>query len=401
MPTIRPHNRRHARPTSVCDPVKDRERWPDQSSAPANRAARTSYAAVAAAKQAAAGREPDAGRPSTIDAQSCGSDPQPRTSLRRWSRPTTMAVMLDGTSSERSVLGRSIDGSAERIGDHVAPASVTEPRPEIWYRRKVRLIPAARELWVFRELIFTLAERDLRVRYKQAVLGIAWAVITPVVMMVLFTVVLNRFTKVNTNGAPYALFSYLGLLPWTFFSGALSSGGLSLVSNVALLNKLYCPREVFPIAAIADAAVDALIATLVLALLFPITGFAPKAQVFYLPLLLVVLVMFTIGVTVAVSSIVVYMRDLRLVLPVVIQLGLFATPVLYTPQSIFKSELLLVAYSVVNPLVPVIDGIRRTILQGKPPEWLPLGAGAASALVLMLAGFWLFKKMETGIADVA
>ena len=283
----------------------------------------------------------------------------------------------------------------------MAPASVTEPRPEIWYRRKVRLIPAARELWVFRELIFTLAERDLRVRYKQAVLGIAWAVITPVVMMVLFTVVLNRFTKVNTNGAPYALFSYLGLLPWTFFSGALSSGGLSLVSNVALLNKLYCPREVFPIAAIADAAVDALIATLVLALLFPITGFAPKAQVFYLPLLLVVLVMFTIGVTVAVSSIVVYMRDLRLVLPVVIQLGLFATPVLYTPQSIFKSELLLVAYSVVNPLVPVIDGIRRTILQGKPPEWLPLGAGAASALVLMLAGFWLFKKMETGIADVA
>jgi ABC-type polysaccharide/polyol phosphate export permease len=283
----------------------------------------------------------------------------------------------------------------------VALASATEPRREIWYRRKVRLIPAARELWAFRELVFTLAERDLRVRYKQAVLGIAWAVITPVVMMVLFTLVLNKFTKVNTNGAPYALFSYLGLLPWTFFSGALQAGGLSLVGNVPLLNKLYCPREVFPIAAIADAAVDALIATLVLAVLFPITGFAPKAQVFYLPLLLIVLLMFTLGVTIAVSSIVVYMRDLRLVLPVVIQLGLFATPVLYTPQSIFKSEALLVGYSVINPLVPVIDGIRRTILLGKPPEWLPLGAGAVSAFVCLLAGLWLFKKMETGIADVA
>lgn len=283
----------------------------------------------------------------------------------------------------------------------MALASATEPRREIWYRRKVRLIPAARELWAFRELVFTLAERDLRVRYKQAVLGIAWAVITPVVMMVLFTLVLNKFTKVNTNGAPYALFSYLGLLPWTFFSGALQAGGLSLVGNVPLLNKLYCPREVFPIAAIADAAVDALIATLVLAVLFPITGFAPKAQVFYLPLLLIVLLMFTLGVTIAVSSIVVYMRDLRLVLPVVIQLGLFATPVLYTPQSIFKSEALLVGYSVINPLVPVIDGIRRTILLGKPPEWLPLGAGAVSAFVILLAGLWLFKKMETGIADVA
>jgi ABC-type polysaccharide/polyol phosphate export permease len=309
--------------------------------------------------------------------------------------------MLDGTSAGESVVGQSVDGPLGRALDGAATPRPTEPRREIWFKRKVQLIPAARELWTFRELVFTLAERDLRVRYKQAVLGIAWAVITPVVMMVLFTVVLNRFTKVNTNGAPYALFSYLGLLPWTFFSGALSAGGLSLVGNVPLLNKLYCPREVFPIAAIADAAVDAVIATFVLILLFPITGFTPKAQAFYLPLLLLVMIMFTLGVTVAVSSIVVYMRDLRLVLPVVIQLGLFATPVLYTPQSIFKSEALLVGYSVINPLVPVIDGVRRCILLGQAPEWLPLGAGAVSSFVMMLAGFWLFKRMETGIADVA
>src|SRR5579862_6289464 len=197
-----------------------------------------------------------------------------------------------------------------------------QPRPEIWFRRRIRMIGALRELWTFRELILTLAERDLRVRYKQAVLGIAWAVITPVVMMVAFSVIFTKFTHVNTGGVPYPLFSYTGLLPWTFFSSALSVGGLSLVANQPLLNKLYCPREVFPIAGIADAMVDALIATCVLAVLFPIEGFAPKAQVFYLPLLLLVLFMFTLGVTLAVSAIVVFMRDLRLVLPLVIQLGL-------------------------------------------------------------------------------
>jgi ABC-2 type transport system permease protein/lipopolysaccharide transport system permease protein len=279
-----------------------------------------------------------------------------------------------------------------------APA---EPRPEIWFHRKVRLRTSVRELWAFRKLVYTLAERDIRVRYKQAVLGIAWALITPVVMMILFTLVFNKFAKVNTNGAPYALFTYLGLLPWTFFSTALGTGGLSLVSNTSLLNKLYCPREVFPIAAMADAAVDALIATCVLAILFPITGFAPKLTSFYIPVLLIVLVMFTLGVTLAVSTVVVYMRDLRLVLPVLIQLGLFATPVLYPASAVFKTQPVLIAYSVINPLVPVIDGLRRCVLFGKPPDWVPLGAATASAALYLLAGFWLFKKMETGIADVA
>lgn len=299
--------------------------------------------------------------------------------------------------------GRPLDapGVHTRAGNGSAAALPAEPRREIWFRRKVGLLHATKELWTFRELAVTLAERDLRIRYKQAVLGIAWAVITPVTMMILFTLLFNKFAKVDTSGAPYALFSYLGLLPWTFFAASLQSGGLSLVGNVPLLNKLYCPREVFPIAAIADAAIDALIATLVLLLLFPITGFVPKPEVFYLPLLLLVLLMFTVGVTLGMSALVVYMRDLRLVLPVIIQLGLFATPVLYTPEAVIKSEALLVAYSAINPLVPVIDGIRRAVLYGQAPNWASLAAGAAGALVWLLGGFALFKKLETGIADVA
>lgn len=305
--------------------------------------------------------------------------------------------MLEGTSSELPVGRRPADAPQERA----RASALKEPRPEIWYRRPVNLVAAVRELWAFRELIITLAERDLRVRYKQAVLGVAWAIITPVAMMLAFTLIFTKFAHVNTGGVPYALFSYIGLLPWTFFSTSVSQGGVSLVGNVPLLNKLYCPREVFPIAAIADAAVDALIATLVLLVLFPILGVAPKPTSIYVPLLLIVLVMFTLGVTLATAAAVVFMRDLRLVLPLVIQFGLFVTPVVYGANSLIKTTTGLVIYSILDPLVPVIDGLRATVLMGDPPNWLSLGAGSASSLVILVVGFAFFKRMETGIADVA
>ncbi len=277
------------------------------------------------------------------------------------------------------------------------------PSKDIWFKRRVNLLRSLRELWTFRELAITLAERDLRIRYKQAVLGIAWAIITPVIMMLAFSLIISKITSTNTGpgNPPYPLWSYMGLLPWTFFSGTLSQGGMSLVANVPLLNKLYCPREVFPIAAMVDAAVDAIIAALVLAIMFPILGFAPKAQSVYVPLLLIVLVMFTLGVTLAIAAVVVYMRDLRLVLPLVIQFGLFVTPVLFQPEKISHSEPVLLAYSAVNPLVPVIDGLRRCVLNGLPPHWSWLLVGAISSLVYLVGGFALFKRLETGIADVA
>jgi ABC-type polysaccharide/polyol phosphate export permease len=298
------------------------------------------------------------------------------------------------------VVGRSADPSLSP-GQKGAAAVPDEPRQEILFHRKVRLVPALRELWHFRELAITLAERDLRVRYKQAVLGVAWALITPLFMMLAFTLIFTKFTHVNTGGAPYALFSYLGLLPWTFFSSGVSTGGLSLVNNVPLLNKLYCPREVFPIAAIGDAFADMVIASVVLLLLFPILGFTPKITSLYVPLLMVVLFTFTIGVTIAVSAVVVYMRDLRLVLPLVIQMGLFVTPVVYSSASIVKTQLGLIIYSFVNPLAPVIDGLRQCVLFGHHPQWLPLAAGSVSSVLVLFGGFWLFKRLEAGMADIA
>jgi ABC-type polysaccharide/polyol phosphate export permease len=280
-----------------------------------------------------------------------------------------------------------------------ASSRLTEPPSEILFRLKVRLVPAIREVWRRRELVRTLAERDLRVRYKQAFLGVAWSILTPLALMVVFTVFFQRVAKVDTGGAPYALFAYLGLLPWTFFSTSVSQGGQSLVMNNQLVNKVYCPREVFPLASMAVAAIDTLLATLVLGLLFAITGYAPKATSVWVPVLLIVQVAFTFGVTLIMSAVLVFLRDLRHVLPIILQLGLFATPVAYGMDVVAPS--LRVLYSTLNPLAPVIDGYRRTILLGLPPDWRLLGPGAVTALLLLGVGYVVFKRLEPGFADYA
>ena len=280
-----------------------------------------------------------------------------------------------------------------------AASRATEPPPDSLFRLKVRVVPAIREVWQRRELVRTLAERDLRVRYKQAFLGIAWSILTPLALMVVFTVFFQRVAKVDTGGAPYALFAYLGLLPWTFFSTSVSQGGQSLVTNNQLVNKVYCPREVFPLASLAVAAVDTILATLVLGLLFAITGFMPKPTSVWVPVLLTVQVAFTFGITLVMSAVLVFLRDLRHVLPIILQLGLFATPVAYGIDVVAPS--LQVWYSALNPLAPVIDGYRRTILLGLPPDWQLLGPAALTSALLLGVGYVLFKRLEPGFADYA
>src|SRR5919109_850777 len=165
---------------------------------------------------------------------------------------------------------------------------------------------------------------EILFRPKLRVLGVAWAVLTPLALMVVFTVFFQRVAKVDTGGAPYALFAYLGLLPWTFFSTSVAQGGQSLVLNNQLLNKVYCQREVFPMASVVVAAIDTSIAVLVLGLLFVVTGFVPKATSAWVPVLLFVQVAFTFGMTLVISAVLVVFRHLRHALPVILQLGLFA-----------------------------------------------------------------------------
>lgn len=280
-----------------------------------------------------------------------------------------------------------------------AAAPPERPPAELRFRRRIRPAEATRELLRARELLRTLAERDLRVRYKQAVLGMAWAVLSPVMLMLIFTLLFSRAIKVDTGGAPYPLFAYLGLLPWTFFSSSVSTGGQSLLANIPLLNKVYFPREVFPLAAVLVGAVDMAVASLVLGILFGSAGYAPRGTSYWVPLLLLVQLAFTTGATLVVSIVIVYLRDLRHALPIILQFGLLATPVAYGLQIVPARWRGL--YAVVNPLGPVIDGYRRSVLLGQAPDLHLLAIAAASSAVVLCGGYLVFKKLETRVADVA
>jgi ABC-2 type transport system permease protein/lipopolysaccharide transport system permease protein len=260
-------------------------------------------------------------------------------------------------------------------------------------------VASLRELWHARELVRTLAERDLKARYKQAVLGFAWALITPVLLMLVFTVVFTQVAEVDTDGVPYPLFSYLGLLPWSFFSVSVAAGASSLISNVSLLNKVYCPREVFPISNVIVALTDMVIASGVLVLLFAVYGVAPAPTSVFVPLLLLIQIAFTVGVVLTLSVVVVYLRDVRHALPILLQMGLFATPVAYSMALI--PEEWRVPYVAVNPLAGVIDGYRRAVLEGVPPDAVLTLVAGTSATVALLLGYTVFKRLEGGIADVA
>ena len=174
---------------------------------------------------------------------------------------------------------------------------------------------------------------------------------------------------------------------------------MSVITNKAILNKVYCPREVFPLGAIAEAAVDTFLASLALGVLFAFKGFAPRGTSAWALVVFPVQIAFTVGVTLIVAGTIVYLRDVRQALPIILQLGLFATPVGYRFDRIPSSVRPL--YALVNPLGPVIDSYRRAILEGKPPVWGMLGLAAVSATVYLVGGYALFKRLEAGFADVA
>jgi len=275
------------------------------------------------------------------------------------------------------------------------------PPDELLYKRHVGFISSVRELWQARELVRTLTERELLARYKQAALGLAWAVITPLILMLVFSTFFHRVAKtgIDTHGVPYPLFSYVALLPWTFFSTSVNNGGQSLYTNSNLLNKVYCPREVFPIAMIATAGFDFIISSLILGVLFITTGYGPTSTAYWVPLLLAIQLAFTTGVTVLLSALVVYIRDLRQLIPLVLQLGLFATPVAWGIETIPEQYRTL--YAVINPLGPVIDGYRRTVLYGQNPRWDFVIPGAIASVVWLCLGYLIMKRLETRFADVA
>jgi lipopolysaccharide transport system permease protein len=256
-----------------------------------------------------------------------------------------------------------------------------------------------RELWAYRELLFFLTWRDILVRYKQAVLGIAWAVLQPLLTMVVFTIVFNRVLGVQSPSSdiPYAVFSFSGLLPWQFFAGALSRSSLSLVGNANLLTKVYFPRLVIPISAVLAVLVDLGISFLVLMGLMAVYRIAPTWHVVFLPLFVVLALVTALAVTTWLSALNVLYRDVQYVIPFLVQLWMFVSPVIY-PIDKIPAGPMRVVFSL-NPMTGVIGGFRWALLGQPFPTgnvWISVGVVA----ILLVGGLLYFKRMERVFADV-
>ena len=210
----------------------------------------------------------------------------------------------------------------------------TEPPSHLIYNHRSQLGPSLKALWADRDIIYTLAERDIRAQYKQATLGLLWALIAPLAMLAIFTVIFSRTISLGIPGIPYPIFAYIGILCWTFFSQSSGSGDQSKKTNDALMSKTQFPRECFPLETILVTAVNTLLSWIPLVVLFVLYGFAPKfpTTLWVLPLMVIEL-FFVIGLTIAVSALIIQMHDLAQVLPIVIQLGLFASPVIWQLES--------------------------------------------------------------------
>jgi ABC-type polysaccharide/polyol phosphate export permease len=277
--------------------------------------------------------------------------------------------------------------------------ALTAPDPALRWRRPLSLSRTFVELFQMRSLIYRLAERDIRARYKRAMLGMGWAVITPLILTATFSLVIKHITTVETHGVPYSVFVYMGLVPWTLFSAAVADGAACLLSNSAVLGKVRCPRAVFPMASVAVAAFDFCITFALGFVLMAIQQYAPRATSPFVLLYLAIELVWLSGLVLILAGIVVYVRDLRYLIPITLQAGLFVTPVAVGFDRIAPS--LRTLYVVVNPLAEVIDGIRRALLYGQGPDWpLTLAAGA-SALGMLVVGSLVIQRLEVRIADVA
>jgi lipopolysaccharide transport system permease protein len=254
-----------------------------------------------------------------------------------------------------------------------------------------------RELWEFRELLYFLVWRDIKVRYKQTVLGIAWAVLQPVLSMVVFTVIFGRFAKIPSENLPYAVFVYAGLLPWMFFSNSVSHGGQSLVNQQYLLTKIYLPRLFLPTASIGVALVDLAISFGVYGVILALYGVMPSWQTVFVPLLVLLTAVAALGLSLLVSAMMVSYRDLRYVVQFMLQALMYVSPVVYPVSLIPRRYQWLLA---LNPMAGIIDGYRAAIL-GKPWNLTTLCVSTMTALGLFVFGLFYFRRTERRFADIA
>lgn len=259
-----------------------------------------------------------------------------------------------------------------------------------------------RELRQYRDLFYFLVMRDIQVLYKQTVLGFAWAVIRPVFSMIIFTVIFGNLAAVSSDGVPYAIFNYVALVPWLYFSTSFSASALSLVSNTDMLTKVYFPRLAFPMTAVFAKLVDFVISFVLVGVLMVWFNVVPGSNIIYLPLLILLMILSAAGVGLWLSALAVQYRDVKHALPFLTQLLMYAAPVVWPASLIGErygqaARLLYGLY----PMAGVIEGFRSALLNTNPMPWDLIGMGFLSAVILFISGAFYFRRMEFLFADLA
>ena len=253
-----------------------------------------------------------------------------------------------------------------------------------------------KELWAYRELLYFLIWRDVKVRYKQTALGAAWAIIQPVFTMIVFSLFFGRLGKIPSDGIPYPIFAYAALVPWTFFSHGLSQASNSLVGSAHLIKKVYFPRLCIPIASVASGLIDFALAFIVLLGMIFYYGLFPTINVVWLPLLLLLTLLTSLGVSLWLCAMNVHFRDVRHAIPFLTQFWLFATPIAY-PSSLL-SEPWRTLYSI-NPMVGVVEGFRWALLGTETAPGPMIIVSSLAALALLVSGTFYFRRLEKSFAD--
>jgi lipopolysaccharide transport system permease protein len=284
----------------------------------------------------------------------------------------------------------SSEDKAERTGDRTASGAATRTASG-WMPAKLR------EVWRYRGLLYVLSLREIQIRYKQSVLGVAWAVLQPLAMMLMFTLIFSVLLKLPSEGVPYPIFSYSALLFWTFFSTSLNSAIPSVEANAGLIKKIYFPREFFPISAVFAAMFDLVIAAFIfLGMMFYFHVHFTLNILYVIPLLMIQTI-FMMGVCFIFSALNAYYRDIKYALPLIIQIWMYATPIIY-PIAVIPERFK--TYYLLNPMTGIIESYRNVLVKGIGPEGLFVGVAAAGAVFLFIVGYLYFKRIEMTFADV-
>ena len=278
--------------------------------------------------------------------------------------------------------------STQKVLPHPTPG---EPEPTIKIRPQKKWVPVdLHELWEYRELLVSFFTRDVKIRYKQTVLGFLWAIIQPLFLMVVFSLFFGRLAQVPSDGIPYPLFSFAALLPWTLFAEGLTRSSTSMVNNANIMTKVYFPRLIMPLSGILSPLVDFTIAFVILLLMMAYYGFVPTIAIILLPFFVLLALMTSLSVGLWLSALNVKYRDFQYTIPFIIQMWLFVSPVVYPASMIPQQWQFLYA---LNPMSGVIEGFRWALLGTSPPQAMIL-VSVIVVVFLLVGGLFYFKRME-------